>query len=229
VATDDRGRITVREDSMLTSRPGVYAGGDCVLGPSTLIESVAHGRLAAAAIDRQLGGDGDISEKLLPDGWETDPHLGREEGFNRRRKIHPIMLEPARRGGWDEVERGFADDQARAEAARCLKCNLAPKIAQAVLPPEAWLDFDEQSVAAVSNESGVFQLLDAGKNVVMIKGVESLRAGLREQLERGGVARYFVFEEAPLYTSRESQLIQAYLQQYGKMPGGGGDELDDLF
>ncbi|MCL4725647.1 MAG: FAD-dependent oxidoreductase, partial [Rhodocyclaceae bacterium] len=41
VQTDDKGRITVRADSMLTSKPGVYAGGDCVLGPSTLIESVA--------------------------------------------------------------------------------------------------------------------------------------------------------------------------------------------
>ena len=60
------GRIQVREDSMLTSRPGVYAGGDCVLGPSTLIESVAQGRKAAAAMDAFLGGDGDIEEKLLP-------------------------------------------------------------------------------------------------------------------------------------------------------------------
>jgi hypothetical protein len=32
-----------------------------------------------------------------------------------------------------------------------------------------------------------------------------------------------------MYTSRESQMIQAYLQQHGKMPGGGADELDDLF
>jgi hypothetical protein len=32
-----------------------------------------------------------------------------------------------------------------------------------------------------------------------------------------------------MYTSRESQMIQAYLQEHGKMPGGGSDELDDLF
>jgi hypothetical protein len=75
-------RVQVREDNMLTSRPGVYAGGDCVLGPSTLIESVAQGRKAAAAPSTSyLGGDGNIEEKLLPD-WDTDPHIGREEGFN---------------------------------------------------------------------------------------------------------------------------------------------------
>lgn len=233
VRTDDKGRISVREDTLLTSRAAVYAGGDCVLGPSTLIESVAHGRLAAAAIDRQLGGDGNIDEKLLPDDWQTNPYIGREDGFNRRRRIHPILLEPAARSGWDEVERGLSDADARAEASRCLKCNLAPAISAAVLPPESWFEFGAEAVAGVSTDAGVFQLLDADKNVLMIKGVENLRNGLSEQLaqqrERDGAARYFVYEEAPMYTSRESQMIQAYLQQYGKMPGGGNDELDDLF
>ena len=233
VQTDKKGRITVREDSMLTSRPKVYAGGDCVLGPSTLIESIAQGRVAAAAIDAQLGGNGDIEEQLLPDGWETQPYLGRDEAFNKTRRYHPIMLAPAQRTGWDEVEHAFDEATARAEASRCFKCNLAPKIADAVLPPETTLEFGAGAIAAVSSEAGVFQLLDADKNVIMIKGVENLRAGLEEQLARDASgdngAKYFVWEEAAMYTSRESQLIQAYLQQYGKMPGGGGDELDDLF
>jgi NADPH-dependent glutamate synthase beta subunit-like oxidoreductase/Pyruvate/2-oxoacid:ferredoxin oxidoreductase delta subunit len=229
VVVDQKGRITVREDSMLSSRPGVYAGGDCVLGPSTLIESIAQGRVAAAAMDKQMGGDGDIEEKLFHDPWETSPHLGRDEGFNRRRRVHPIMLEPARRGGWDEVEKGFDDPGARAEASRCFKCNLAPRIGKSVLPPESWLEFSADGIAGVTTESGVFQLLDADKNVLMIKGVENLAAGLGERLGSVADARYFVCEEAALFTSRESQLIQAYLQQYGKMPGGGADELDDLF
>ena len=108
-----------------------------MLGPSTLIESVAHGRLAAAAIDRQLGGDGNIEEKLLPDDWQTSPHLGADPDFNRRRKVHPVVLAPAERGGWDEIERGYSDGDARAEAARCLKCNLTATIASAVKPPQS--------------------------------------------------------------------------------------------
>lgn len=85
------------------------------------------------------------------------------------------------------------------------------------------------AIASVPAEAGVFQLLDADKAVLMIKGVEDLRQGLTAQLDAGSEARFFVFEEAAMYTSRESQMIQAYLQQYGKMPGGGADELDDLF
>ena len=228
VKTDGKGRIQVDEDSMLTSRPGVYAGGDCVLGPATLIEAVAHGRIAAAAMDRQLGGDGNIEEKLLPD-WEPSPYLGREEGFNRRHKIHPIMLEPAKRANWDEVEKGFDDAMGRAEAGRCLKCDLAPRIMDAVLPPESWLEFNETTISGITAAAGVFQLLDADKNVLMIKGVESLRSELAEQFGKNPNAKYLVFEEAAMYTSRESQMIQAYLQQYGKMPGGGSDEMDELF
>jgi formate dehydrogenase beta subunit len=229
VQTDPNGRITVRADSMLTSRPGVYAGGDGVLGPATLIEAVAQGRIAAAAMDKQLGGDGNIEEKLLPDGWETNPRIGREEDFNRRRKVHPILLDPTQRRNWNEVEQGYDDAMARFEANRCLKCNLAAQIQDMVLPPEAWLDFTEAAVAAVSEAAGVYQLLDVDKNVLVIKGTENLRAGLSEELGRNTAAKFFVHEEAPMYTQRESQLIQAYMQQYGKMPGGGASELDDLF
>jgi hypothetical protein len=219
----------VRADSMLTGRPRVYAGGDGVLGPATLIDAVAQGRVAAAAIDRQLGGDGDIEEKLLPDGWDTNPYIGREEDFNRRRKVHPILLAPTERGNWNEVEQGYDDAMARFEASRCLKCNLAAEIQDMVLPPEAWLDFNAAAVDSVPEAPGVFQLLDADKNVLVIKGTENLRRGLSEELGKNAAAEFFVHEEAPMYTQRESQLIQAYMQQYGKMPGGGASELDDLF
>jgi formate dehydrogenase beta subunit len=222
-------RVQVREDNMLTSRPGVYAGGDCVLGPSTLIEAVAQGRKAAAAIDAYLGGDGNIEENLLPD-WDTDPHIGREEGFNTRRRLHPIFIDPVKRNNWDEVELGFDDATARAEALRCLKCNLAAKIEDMVLPPEAWLEFNAANVAGVPTDSCVFQLLDADKKVLLIKGVENLREGLEAMLDKADIAKFFVYEDAPFFSQRENQVVQAYMQQYGSMPPGvGADEMDELF
>lgn len=224
------GRLQVREDNLLTSRPGVFAGGDCVLGPSTLIESVAQGRLAASAMDAFLGGDGNIEEKLLPDDWDTDPHIGREEGFNQRARFHPVFIAPEMRNNWNEVELGFDEATAQAEALRCLKCNLALSLEDMVLPPESWLDLNEANVAEVTTDSGVYQLLDADKKVLVIKGVENLRAGLEAMLDKADIAKYFVVEEAPFFSQRENQLIQGYMQQFGGMPPGvGSDEMDDLF
>jgi succinate dehydrogenase/fumarate reductase flavoprotein subunit len=136
IETDAKGRIQVSKDSLATSRPGVYAGGDCVLGPSSLIESVAQGRIAASAMDRQLGGDGNIEETLLRDGWETSPYLGPDPTFNRRPRIFPALLAPQERKGWQEIERRLTDADARAEGARCLKCNLATQIAAPVPTPK---------------------------------------------------------------------------------------------
>ena len=229
VQTGKGGRVQVREDTLLTSRPGVYAGGDCVLGPATLIDAVAQGRIAAQAMDRFLGGDGNIEENLLGEEWDTDPRIGREESFNRIRRHHPVFIAKEDRRGWNEVELGFDDSTGKSEGLRCLKCNLAAQIHDTVLPPESWLEYSEGVIAGVTTAAGVFQLLDAEKNVLMIKGVENLHAGLAEQFGTIENARYFVFEEAPMYTQRESQFIQAYLQQYGRMPGGGASELDDLF
>jgi len=72
-------------------------------------------------------------------------------------------------------------------------------------------------------------LLDEEKKVFAIKGVMNLRQDLEEQLETNEKARYFLYEEDEMYTKRESELLQQYLQQYGELPGGGMDELDDLF
>ena len=64
----------------------------------------------------------------------------------------------------------------------------------------------------------------------MIKGVENLREGLEAMLDKADVAKYFVVEDAPFFSQRENQLVQAYMEQYGKMPPGvGADEMDDLF
>jgi formate dehydrogenase (NADP+) beta subunit len=230
VQTGKGGRVQVREDSMLTSRPGVFAGGDAVLGPASLIEAVAQGRKAAAAMDAFLGGDGNIEEKLLPEEWDTDPYIGREDGFNTKKRFHPIFIANDQRNNWNEVELGFDHATAQTEALRCLKCNLAANLEGMVLPPEAWLELNADTVVSVSTEAGVYQLLDADKKVLAIKGVENMREGLEAMLDKADLAPFFVVEEAPFFSQRENQLIQAYMQQYGGMPPGvGADEMDDLF
>jgi hypothetical protein len=116
------------------------------------------------------------------------------------------------------------------EAERCLRCDLRLSIRPAPAPPEPWLPLNEESVASVPEAEGVYQLLDDGKIVYAIAGVRNLRSALCELLATSSKAKFFLFEEDPMYSKRESELIQAYLRQHGRMPPGEGeDDLDDLF
>lgn len=104
---------------------------------------------------------------------------------------------------------------------------LRQQIRQVPRPPEMLSVFDAANVANAPETEGVFQLLDAEKNVTHIIGTAKLRESIQEYLENKDIC-YFNYEEEPMYTQRESQLIQQHLQQHGKLPRG-NDELDDLF
>lgn len=107
------------------------------------------------------------------------------------------------------------------------KSKLRMQIHPVPKPPEKWHGFDPQTVARVPECEGVFRLLDDGKNIIHIVGTANLRECLQEYLGNDNVY-YFDYEEEPMYTQRESQLLQQYLEQFGKLPAG-NDDLDDLF
>ena len=84
-------------------------------------------------------------------------------------------------------------------------------------------------VEAVPEKDGVFQLLDSEKNIVCIKGAMNLREELEEQGRNLGKPKYFLWEEDPMYTKRESELLQQFMQEHGKLPEGNAELDDDLF
>jgi hypothetical protein len=155
--------------------------------------------------------------------------LGSDEGFAnwQRVKMHSLPVDQ-RLQGLSEVELGFEVEEAVREAKRCLRCDLRLQILPPIFPPEEWLVFEAQNVSSVPDTEGVFQLLDEQKNIIYIKGTMNLRQELEEQLETSTDACYFTWEEEPMYTKRESELIQQFLQQHGKLPPQ-NDDLADLF
>ncbi|RLC73115.1 MAG: hypothetical protein DRI26_01505, partial [Chloroflexi bacterium] len=74
-----------------TTKKGVFAGGDAVTGPASVIEAIAAGRRAAISIDKYLGGKGDIEETLV-EAEEPSPWLGRDGDFARRRRTSVPLL-----------------------------------------------------------------------------------------------------------------------------------------
>ncbi|KLU61265.1 NADPH-Fe(3+) oxidoreductase subunit beta [Peptococcaceae bacterium CEB3] len=242
----DGGKLEVHSETLATGRTGVFAGGDAVLGPASVIEAVAQGRRAAETMDKFLGGDGDISEILL-DYEERNPWLGPEEDFALAGRVGEAKRPwqksrqqvacgaessacPASElfyTAFTEVDIGLLEEMAEEEAARCLNCHLRLRLREVSRPPEKWLVFDAETVEQVPETEGVYQLLTADKEILSIVGTANLRQTLNEQLGREN-ARYFGYEEDRMYTQRESQLIQQFLQEHGRLPPG-ADDLDDLF
>jgi len=223
-----RGTIQVDGNTLQTSVPKIFAGGDVVKGPASVIDAIAMGRKATASIDKYLGGDGVIDEALIP-ADKPDPRLGQEKGFADRSRVQmPLLPVKERLHGYSQVELGFSEEEAVKEAKRCLRCDLRLQISPVILPPEKWLDFDSENVSKVPETNGVFQLLDEKKLIILISGAVDLHKALQERLETAQKARYFMYEEHPMYTMRESELLQKFLKEHGKMPEL-NDELSDLF
>jgi len=223
------GLIVVDDQTLATGAKAVYAGGDVAGAGGSVIHAVAAGRKAASSIDKALGGTGDIEEVLFQRGT-PNPYLGRDEGFvSWRRDKVPELAPGIRSRIFSEVDLGFEDEQALREAKRCLQCDVRLFMGCNPSPPAKWLPFDKEDILQVPEGEGVFQLLDQEHNVLAIQGTAALRKDLLQALEENEEAVWFEFEADKMYSKRESELIQEYLQEHGEMPGSGTSDLDDLF
>jgi NADH-quinone oxidoreductase subunit F len=118
---------TVRVDpkSLLTNRPGVFAAGDVVTGPNTVVEAIAAGKKAAVMISRWLHheslvqpGQARLPEVLVP------PVPAQETEDIGERAETPRAPAEWRSRNFAEVEVTFSVEEARREARRCLRCDL---------------------------------------------------------------------------------------------------------
>ena len=114
-------RISANKDNLATDEPGVFAGGDVVTGPASIIQGIAQGRVAAVSIDKYLGGDGDITEILASP--EESIILPKFPTTVEKRIDLPHLKIWERAVGFDQVELPMTMKQVRAEASRCLSCD----------------------------------------------------------------------------------------------------------
>jgi len=126
VDLDKRGRVLVDARTLHSNREGIFAGGDLVTGPYTVVDALASGKKAATSIDRYLRGEKTLSTRIsLPDVYIEPSEVSEEEQEGARR-VEPATLSPQRRRkNFLEVELALSEEQAAAEAHRCLRCDLA--------------------------------------------------------------------------------------------------------
>lgn len=141
------GTIQVHPETLQTSVPYIFAGGDAVHGPSIIVEAIGHGRRAAHYIDLYLQG-ADLS---VPSFEERLPMVNKQEVLRRRpypiaysKPKREISLEE-RKTTFKEVELSLTEEEVVAEAKRCLNCAVCSDCHQCikVCPADA-IDYSQR-------------------------------------------------------------------------------------
>jgi formate dehydrogenase beta subunit len=160
------GMLQVDPQTLATSAPGVFAGGDVAFGPRNLIEAVANGKRAARSIHEFLARESARLETWIDVEKLPTSHYRMIAGFELLDREAPPTLEVGRRTGINEVETGYGDEAARRQGARCLVCHtqtiydpekcvlcsrcvdVCPEYCLAIVPFDD-LDLDEATRAAL--------------------------------------------------------------------------------
>jgi formate dehydrogenase beta subunit len=128
VCFTNRGTIQVREDSLMTTRKGVFAGGDCVTGPATLVQAMAQGEKGARNIDDYLTCGRvkfypreRMSQLVANIQPMTDSGVTLPVKHQYRVKIKELDPD-VRKQIFEEVEKPISVDEAYHEANRCMRC-----------------------------------------------------------------------------------------------------------
>lgn len=122
-----QGRLTIDGQTFQTNIPKVFAGGDCVTGPSNAISAVAAGQQAAIAIDQLVTGRKVVGSPKLYNHSMGDlqeiPRAVTEKYETAERTRMPCLDPQARSKTFSEVETGFTAAEAVKEAGRCMSCG----------------------------------------------------------------------------------------------------------
>ncbi len=125
------GGLLVNKETLATGAVGIFAAGDVTYGPKTIIHAAAHGRQAARSIHAYLRKLSPRQVAEMPDDeFETGSTLPPDSIINldlspTPREPMPLRTGEAARDKSIEFATGFTEEQARHEAKRCLRCDLA--------------------------------------------------------------------------------------------------------
>ena len=175
------GFIGVDENTLATNVKRIFAGGDVVTGPDVAVNAIVAGHRAATSIDRFLNGEDlcegreDIKPRLSPEDLAPVP----EGAHSRELKVSmPTLAVDERIKSFDEVERGYTEEQAITEAKRCLHCSTCSECLQCVSVCKA--------EAICHEQEDVIEQIDVG-SIVVVPGFEEFVAGLKYDF---GYSRY---------------------------------------
>jgi len=181
-----RGRFpAVDPQTLATSQPGLFAGGDVVTSTAFIVDAIAAGHKAARSIHRYLNGQPltESADALRPpklefdeqEVWQKLASVGASPEGRREMSKRPAA---ERKADFNEVYAGLSEEQARAEAERCVQCGVCSECLQCVYACKAGAIDHNQVEKIVELSVGA---------VVLIPGVETMPGDVRPEF---GYGRY---------------------------------------
>ena len=119
-----RGWIVADPVTLQTNLPDVFAGGDAVSGPASVVEAVGAGHRAAESIKHYLLGEDIVAGRTAEPEDLSDVEYYEPENWDRKPRLKMPHRPLEERAGFDEVALGLDEEMAKAEANRCLSCGL---------------------------------------------------------------------------------------------------------
>jgi NADPH-dependent glutamate synthase beta subunit-like oxidoreductase len=114
--------------ALATTRPGIFAAGDVVLGPATVIQAVAQGNEVARSVDHYLRSGSDdvrLEKQVVLPGYEAVEQIYDLADYADAKRPESVELSvEERKGNFKEVELGLSEETIREECRRCLRCDL---------------------------------------------------------------------------------------------------------
>ncbi len=124
VETTPQGTVKIFPETLSTTNPMIFAGGDVAFGPRNLIDAVADGKRAAQSINDYLLGE--TGKPKFSFRFEKIPtnRYERAEGYEQAARLAPPTSNIGRRTGISEVESVYGESEAIDQAVRCLSCHI---------------------------------------------------------------------------------------------------------
>jgi len=183
------------DESFSTDIPGVYAAGDAVTGPSSVVETMATGRAVARSVHRELSGEDTSTVKA------TRPE---DRDFSDIPSDIPSLARPtmperqlaARKDNFSEVALGLSEIQILTEAERCLQCGVCSECLQCIdtCGSIGAIDHGEQSTESIE-QAGVVIIADPkaaptvkGEDVIRAYGPKAAKSDVYDMITRGFAA-----------------------------------------
>jgi NADPH-dependent glutamate synthase beta subunit-like oxidoreductase len=198
VETTPQGWVVVDDDTLATSKPGVFAGGDIGHGPKLFIDAVAAGSKAAQGIHSYLSGEEpkELKRKLT---FTDLPEYGRLSNYvdEEREEREELPVKPAEEPEFNTTVE-YADEEAKKQSARCLECHVHPTFEGDIcilcggcvdVCPSYCLsmktvdrvDGGDDLVVLAEQEFGTMEVAEAEGSVMLFDPLKCIRCGMCAQ------------------------------------------------